>query len=168
MKRQIDRLEAQIDNWRRILMKLATNDIPGAARALELSLSRGDSPITIAEKLDKIISGVYRPSGKWTDREYDIAFLVKALGGPLLLYTMQKPYHLPSESTLRRHKKLPQLLVSADNPTDDEIAQNLSQLLGDLGRPPSSAPAIGMNLMIDGIALEEVPRYDLHFGACGS
>ncbi|KAJ2936038.1 hypothetical protein H1R20_g1056, partial [Candolleomyces eurysporus] len=34
-------------------------------------------------------------------------------------------------------------------------------MLGEGGRPPPSNLAIGLNLMVDGIALEEVPRYDL-------
>jgi hypothetical protein len=139
-------------------MKLASNDIPGAACVLEVSLNRGDSTTVLLEKLDAAISRSYRPHGQWTQREYDIAFLTKALGGPRLLYVLQQSHHFPSVSSLRRNKKLPTILISADLPTDDEINANISAMLG--ARPPPSNKLVGQTLMVDGIALEEVPRYD--------
>jgi hypothetical protein len=139
-------------------MKIASNDVPGVSRILEVSLNRGESARALLERLEDAITRVYRPSGHWTPREYDIAFLAKALGGPRLLYALQQAKHFPSLSTLRRRKKLPQLVVSADLPTDDEINANITTMLG--ARPPPSKPSVGQTLMIDGIALEEVPRYD--------
>ncbi|KAF8148385.1 hypothetical protein B0H34DRAFT_639036, partial [Crassisporium funariophilum] len=78
-------------------------------------------------------------------------------GGPRLLYVMQEAKHFPSKSTLQRNKKIPQLIVSIDMPTDEDIYNNISTMLG--ARPPPEDPSVGQNLMIDGVANEEVPRF---------
>ncbi|KAG2008061.1 hypothetical protein CC2G_013532 [Coprinopsis cinerea AmutBmut pab1-1] len=159
LRRQLMRLKVKVNKWQSIAMKVAYNDIPGASRVLEVGLAHGDSADTILRRLDEVCLGIYRPHGRWTERELDIAFLVKALGGPLLLYALQRAQHFPSVSTLRSHKRIPELLVSVDTPTKDEIYNNISEFLGDPKRKPSN-PEIGLNLMVDGVALEEVPRYD--------
>ncbi|KAJ2936966.1 hypothetical protein H1R20_g153, partial [Candolleomyces eurysporus] len=139
LRRQVMRLQLKVDDGKRVLMRLASNDIAGASRILELALDRGDSAEVILRKLDAVI---------------------EALGGPLLLYVLQNDKFFPSLSTLRRHKQVPQVLVSADTPSDDEINTNIRTMLGDAGRPPPHNRELGQTLMIDGIALEEVPRYD--------
>lgn len=151
-------LRVKVDDEKRVLMKLASQDIPGASRILAVSLKRQESPNVILRKLEGAITGSFRPRGNWTDREYDIAYLVKALGGPRLSFVLQKAQSSPSVSSLRRHKPTPKLLVSIDTPTDEETAQNIETMLSN--RLPPSHLAVGQVLMIDGIALEEVPRYD--------
>lgn len=138
-------------------MKISSNDIPGVSRVLEVALAREASPTSILERLDQAISGVYRPQGRWSERECDIAFLVKALGGPRLLYTLQKSHHFPSASSLRVRKTVPQLVVSCDRPSAGEIDANLHAMLH--LRPPPPDVRIGQTLMLDGVALEEVARY---------
>ncbi|PPQ80934.1 hypothetical protein CVT24_012865 [Panaeolus cyanescens] len=164
LRRVIFRLRAKRNAWQSITMKIAHNDIPGASQAIEIALNHKESPEAVLECLDAICQGLYRPTGNWNSRDLDVAFLVKALGGPLLLYTMQKAKHFPSRTTLSRRKKMkkiPELLVSIDRPTREEIQHNIEQFLGEKsGRKPPKNIEVGLNLMIDGIALEEVPRYD--------
>ncbi|KAF6764585.1 hypothetical protein DFP72DRAFT_1059553 [Ephemerocybe angulata] len=158
LRRQVMRLKTKVSNDNRIFMKLASHDVPGASRILDVSLRRGDSSDVIMRKLEGAISGAFRPKGKWSEREFDIAYLVKALGGPRLSFVLQNAKHSPSVATLKRNKPTPTVIVSIDTPTDEEISANIEIMLG--SRPPPSNIAVGQNLMIDGIATEQVPRYD--------
>lgn len=141
---------------------LAQNKIAGVSKILSTALRNRMSVPRMIERLEDIIAGVYKPKGgNWSSRELDVAFLIKAYGGPRLLYAMQKANAYPSHSALRTHKKKPELLVSTGQPTLTEMNLNISAFLGKEGRQPSPfAKLIGQSLMIDGVALEEVCRYD--------
>ena len=67
-------------------MLLAQNRIAGVSHLLATALRNGAGLETIGARLQDAISGTYSPRASWSDREYDIAFLVKAIGGPRLLY----------------------------------------------------------------------------------
>ncbi|KAJ7683107.1 hypothetical protein B0H17DRAFT_1160967 [Mycena rosella] len=88
----------------------------------------------------------------------DISFLTKAIGGPRLLYTLQKSHGLASISTVRRDKKIPHLLPSIGIPTQEEISANISSFLNpDIKPPPQPLPGGALSgnvLMFDGLALE--------------
>ena len=110
--------------------------------------------------LNKAIDGTYAPRGAWSQEEFDIAFLAKALSGTRLLYVFQKAEGFPSETTLLRKRPIPELVVSIGPPTAPELNENIESFLGKTGRKPAQNPIIGQILMIDGVALEEVCRYD--------
>lgn len=54
----------------------------------------------------------------------------------------------------------PELVVSIGPPSAPEFNANIESFLGKNGRKPAQNPTIGQILMIDGVALEEVCRYD--------
>lgn len=162
-KRKTARLRTRQDDHQRILLLLSRNEIPGIRRILEVALRRGASTTAITETLERAINHVYRPRGGYTSRELDIAFLAKCLGGPKLLYALQKSHGFPSLTTLRRHQPIPQLQLSISAPTANDINKNLDAFLD-----PSITPAPnhsftrglpGMTLMIDDIAIESIARY---------
>ena len=63
-------------------MLLSKNDIGGLKRILAVAFRNGASPKKILTLLDQSIANVYAPHGGWSEHEYDIAFLVKSIGGP--------------------------------------------------------------------------------------
>ncbi|KAG5633966.1 hypothetical protein H0H81_004150, partial [Sphagnurus paluster] len=138
---------------------IAQNRISGVSRIISTALHDGASAEAICRKLDDAIEGCYAPR-KWSQREIDIAFLVKAHGGPRLLYALQKAEGYPSRRTLHRQKIIPELKISIGVPSEDEMKANIIAFLGELGRKPPIFPEIGQILMIDGVALEEACRYD--------
>ena len=118
----IRRLQPKLKNYQCIVMMLAQNKIVGVSKILTTALHNKMSVPRMIERLKNIISGVYKPrGGNWGSRELDVAFLVKAYGGPQLLYVMQKANAYPSNSTLRTGKKILELLVSNGPPTLMEI-----------------------------------------------
>jgi len=62
---------------------------------------------------------------------------------------------------LRRQKIIPEVIVSAGIPNTADFNSNISSLLGERGRKPQNNPAVGMNVLIDGAAIEQVIRFDL-------
>lgn len=47
-----------------------------------LIISRGANPRTIALQLERALHGIYQPCRNFSTRNLEIAFLVKAIGGP--------------------------------------------------------------------------------------
>jgi hypothetical protein len=113
--------------------------------------------------LEKAIAGLYSPCGGWSKREYDIAFLVKAIRGPRLLYAVQKFGQLPALSTIKQNCIIPQLLPSATTPSEEEMSINITSFLGPDGKPPPTlilSKHPGQVLILDGAALEELGRWE--------
>ena len=92
-----------------ILMLLSSNDIAGLHCLLAAALRRGADALTICGLLDHAISGLYSPRSGFTKCDLDIALLVKYIGGPHLLYALQKSQGFPSWRTIGRHYKIPKL-----------------------------------------------------------
>jgi hypothetical protein len=141
-------------------MLLAQHKIAGVSRLLSVAIRNGASIESVCVKLHHAITGVYSPKSGWTSRELDVAFLVKAIGGPRLLYTLQKAEGYPSLSTLRRRRPIRPLRVSVAIPNQAEIKQNITLLFGDGGRVPPTSLEVGQVVVIDGAAIEEAIRYD--------
>ena len=159
-KRKIGRLEKKVNNYKRMVMLLSQNKIAGVSNILSTALRNGASADTICTKLHQAISGTYRPRSGWTEKEFDITFLIKALGGPRLLYALQKADKYPSLTTLRVRKVIPELLTSVGVPNKNEIRKNMKSFLGEKGRQPPKNIKVGQVFMMDGVAVEESIRYD--------
>ena len=71
-------------------MLLGKHDVPGLRHLIAAALRRGISAHHLVLHLQQAINGVYRPHSRFNERDFDIAFLVKAIGGPRLLYALQK------------------------------------------------------------------------------
>lgn len=144
------------------MMLLSTNEIAGLRRLLVASLRRGSSARSLITLLQRAIQGLYNPRVGFTDRELDISFLVKSLGGPKLLYALNHSHGLPSESTVRRSHKIPQLLASMATPTKEEIDHNITVFFSPDVKPfpityPNGIP--GVVGAFDGLALNSKCRY---------
>lgn len=162
MQRKMWTMHKRLTNYERMIMLLSKNDVVGLRRLLAVQLNNGASPQVILAQLERAITGVYAPRGGWTNREYDIAFIAKALGGPRLLFALNHALGLPSTSTVQG-RRIRRLLTSRKKPDTAEIQDNITSILGPGGRKPPTlvnGRRLGQQLMIDGIALEEVCRYD--------
>ncbi|KAF8126234.1 hypothetical protein K438DRAFT_1636429 [Mycena galopus ATCC 62051] len=93
----------------------------------------------------------------------DLSFLVKSIGGPKLLYALQKSHGLASVSTVKRNNKIPRLVTSIGAPTLEDINANIASFFDpEIKPPPLQRPGIalaGNILMLDGVSLETKCRY---------
>ncbi|TFK17327.1 hypothetical protein FA15DRAFT_605329 [Coprinopsis marcescibilis] len=128
----------------------------------------------ILNLLERALKGLHRARGGFSSRDLDIAFLAKALGGPKLLYALQKAFGLASRTTLRQAKKIPVLVPSIGRPTPGKINANISAFCDPEIKPVRQASAAGTltgnTLMFDGVALETrcsyCPKCDQVLGLC--
>ena len=74
------------------------------------------------------MAGLYLPQRGFVKHDLDIAFLVKAIGGPHLLYSLGKSHGLASWRTVKHHLKIPMLIPSIGIPSTDEINLNIFHL----------------------------------------
>ena len=121
------------------------------------------------------------PHGGYTEEDIYIACIAKSLGGPQLLYAVQKGRGFASEHTVCRQCPVPELLASVGTPSTGDAESNIGAYSNPDFKPPpksypnhsdNSQPAIltGNDLMFDGVALEGRCRYcsrqDVVLGFC--
>ncbi|KAJ6569180.1 hypothetical protein B0H19DRAFT_1065949 [Mycena capillaripes] len=134
------RLQQKNSDYSQIMFLISNNEFAGLRRTLKAALKRGASAKMILHILERALAGLYRPRGGFTKCELDISFLAKALGGPKLLYALQKSQGLASVSTVLQHQPIPQLLPSIGVPLKEEVDQNISSFFNPEIRPPASYP----------------------------
>ncbi|TFK58729.1 hypothetical protein BDN72DRAFT_730422, partial [Pluteus cervinus] len=164
-RRKLATVNAKVNDYKRLIILLSQHRIAGVSTILSIALKNGASIHALTKRLEHAIDGTYRPRTGWSAREFDIAFLAKALGGARLLYVFQKSDGYPSNSTLKKYKHIPELKVSVGKPSETEIKANIKAFFGDSGRAAPVNHAVGQALMIDGVALEEACRYDHQSGS---
>ncbi|KAJ7724109.1 hypothetical protein B0H16DRAFT_1333685 [Mycena metata] len=164
LRRMNKRHDKQINDYNRIFSLIAREEFAGLRRILEHALSRGATPRMLLSMLDRALRKVYRVGGGYSQRELDISFLVKAIGGPKLLYALQKSMGLASVFTVKKHCKVPKLIASIGTPKKEEIHSNIAAFFGPDVKPapvfPGCSALPGNILMFDGVALETRTRYD--------
>jgi hypothetical protein len=160
-------LNRKISDYKCIMMLLGSRDVVGLRRLIAASLENGALPDKICETIMSSLEGAYNPRGVFNDCDLDIAFLVKSIGGPRLLYALQKSHGLPSVSTVQRYQRIPRLRPSIGHPKAEDIAENMSSFFAADIKPPPTWPCKisagklpGNILMFDGIALEPKCRYN--------
>lgn len=155
-------------------MHLSSNDIASLCHLLAAALHQGASTKTICTLLDCCISGLYSPCGGFTNCDLDITLLVKAIGGPHLLYALQRSHGLASWQTVGCNIEIARLVPSIGIPSSDEIDDNISSFFNPTVKPQTpqtqSGPLAGNIVMFDGIALETkchyCPKRDKIIGLC--
>jgi hypothetical protein len=132
-----------MSDHKQILMLLSSNDVANVRRLLAAALHRGASAQTICTILTHAISGSYVPQGGFVQHDFDIALLVKSIGGPRLLYALQRSHGIPSWRTVGHNTKIPRLLPSIAAPTSDEIGANITTFFDHSVKPhPTPTPLV--------------------------
>ncbi|KAK7036907.1 hypothetical protein R3P38DRAFT_3311621 [Favolaschia claudopus] len=90
-------------------------------------------------------------------------FRTKAIGGPRLLYALQKSLGLASVSTIMRHHRIPKLIPSIGTPNKKEITSNIRSFFTPEIKPlpsfPNCSQLPGNVMMFDGVSLNPFLRY---------
>ena len=161
--RHISGLGRKLNDHKHILMMLFANDVAGLRHLIGATHRRGASPAKICSFLQCAVAGLYHPQGGFVKCDFDIAFLVKAIGGPRLLYALGKSHGLASWRTVNHHIKIPKLVPSIGIPLASEIIHNILSFFDPSVKPPLDCPSSGYLpgnvMMFDGIALETRCRY---------
>ncbi|KIJ30600.1 hypothetical protein M422DRAFT_53688 [Sphaerobolus stellatus SS14] len=157
LSRQVQTLTTKIDDHKRMVVAIATSDLP--------SVSRLVNPQEIMYRIKAAKESVYHVKG-FTPRHFDMSKLVLILGGPRLLTAVAKEFDLPAKSSVYAKMPSPYIAPSIQFPLSSEINANLQTLHNaHVLWPNDSPPRHGMGIMVDNIAIEERPRYDGRQGA---
>jgi len=127
------------------------------SQVLRVALKSGSSPNAVISKLQLAIEKKYTPHPNVDELALDLGYLVKAIGGPKLLYALNRALGLPSYRTIGHHRKVPQLIPTTLAPSFEDASTNISTFFNPEERPPSVHA--GHSIMIDGVALEERCRW---------
>ena len=109
-------------------------------------------------RIEQAVLGLYQARGNYSERELDIGFLAKSLGGPKLLYALCRSHGLPAYQTITNHRHIPRLVPSGSTPVKEEISANISSFFSPEQRP--ELLQCGHSLLIDGVAVDERGCYD--------
>lgn len=163
MDKKLSLAQKRINDHQRMTMLLATKDVRSLRRILSVALRRGASLTAILSQMQRSIDGKYSPRGNFSERDFAIGFLAKSLGGPRLLYALSKGDRYPSVTTVAQKYRIPRLIPSVAVPLRREISDNITAFFGSGGKmaPSLTTPLPGHILMIDGVAINEVCRYDV-------
>lgn len=164
LERRFSTMKQKLSDIQRITILLSMHEVAGLRRLFAAAIKRGASLKMLVFLLEQAIAGFYTPRGLFNERELDISFLVKAIAGPRLLYALNKSHGLASVSTVKRYRKVPQLLASIGVPTAEEASMNIRAFMNPDIKPLPSYESCsvlpGMILMIDGVAIETKCQYD--------
>jgi hypothetical protein len=67
MNKKLLRAQKKTNDYQRIMMLLANNDVPGLRRLLTVALRKGAGVQSVTSVLEQAISGLYRPRGNWSE-----------------------------------------------------------------------------------------------------
>ena len=153
LSRKLFTTQRNANDYQRLLKILASNDVKRLKCVLGVALKRGCSVSAIIIRVEQAINGFYTARGNYSERELDIAFLAKSLGGPKLLYALCHSHGLPAYRTITSHRTIPHLTPSGSVPTADEVSSNITSFFCQEQRP--QLPRCGHSLLIDGVAVDE-------------
>jgi hypothetical protein len=137
---------------------IGTHNIVGIRRLIAAALKCDASPACIIAMLEQAVMG-WHPQSEFSQRDYDIAFMVKALGRPCLLYALSHAFGLPSERLVYRHHQTSRLVVSLNAPSVSDCEANISTFLGPDAKPCPAPAALsgrmrGHVLQFDNVAIQ--------------
>jgi len=108
-------------------------------------------------KLSSAIQGIYTPHPTPSPFDIDLACLVQSIGGPRLLFALNRALGLPSYTNLMRQQKVPVLVPSVSIPAFLEVNENIGHFFCEEQQPTTAI--CGHSLLIDDVAIEEKARY---------
>eukprot|EP00964_Phaeocystis_antarctica_P143644 scaffold109231_cov63-Phaeocystis_antarctica.AAC.1 len=152
-RRRISKVAAPIAEGKQMVALLAQHRIPRVRELMARMHSRGASVKFILKHLMKAINGTYTARSDVSEDDLDRAEHALLIGGPRLLYALQRTEGFVSRRTVGSARARPRFITSWDNTVQAKtVEHNLQQFL--LAKVPSSKKKVVLTLMIDDVALE--------------
>ncbi|KAJ7154444.1 hypothetical protein C8R43DRAFT_885149 [Mycena crocata] len=168
MGRRLGTFARKMDDFERLIMAIATNDVPRIHSIIETAMRNGVSIRTMANRIYEAFDGLYHTKG-FTDFERDLGILIYRLGGRSLLYSMNHALNLPSLRTICNSAKFVKITPTIGPISEHEMAENIKNVLLK-PRSESQVPTTGKfewSVIMDEVALEEMAVYFSHANQVG-
>ncbi|KDR65073.1 hypothetical protein GALMADRAFT_162490 [Galerina marginata CBS 339.88] len=151
---------AVIDQLKQWVMAVGSGKVERVDRLVRINLARGNSLRGLLNLYERAAQKLYRPRN-YTEEDYLRGLLLWRLGGARLAGIGHRALGLPSDSSLRRRKVLPPLIVSPAMPTLEEVQTNVVNMFSPISSVlDQSEEVVHQVLMFDELKVEERPRYD--------
>jgi hypothetical protein len=111
---RVKRLDAKLDLHKQLLTKLTEHDVIGLRKLLVRWHQGGASVKVILRQVQLCIDGRYKPRNAPTDLELDKAQHALILGGPRMLFGLQKTCGFLAQSTVHTHRPSQRFITSWD------------------------------------------------------
>jgi hypothetical protein len=157
-----------MDDYDRLIMAIATNDVPRIHAIIETAMRNGASVRSMANRIIDAFEGLHRTKG-FTELELDLGILIYRLGGRSLLYAMNKALNLPSLRTICNSAKFVKITPTIGPISADEIRENIRNVVL-RSRREAAVPQTDLRevtIMMDECALEEQAVYFSHANKVG-
>ena len=149
---RIKKLAAPMEAAKQIFVLLARNELPRVREFMSRMLARGASPKMMLSQLGKAIDGKYTPRSDVTEDDLDKAEHALILGGPKMLWGLQRTEGFVSQRTVGTARERPRFITSWDDTVHaSTVSANLDRFA--LAEKPRYEKAI-FHLMLDDVALE--------------
>ncbi|KIK79957.1 hypothetical protein PAXRUDRAFT_159904, partial [Paxillus rubicundulus Ve08.2h10] len=96
--RKLSTMVNRLGDLKRLIMAVATSDHPHISHLVSVTLQQGASWRAIVRMLEGAVEKLSSSRG-YSDKDFQIAWLVKVLGGPKLHYALHHALGIPSLST---------------------------------------------------------------------
>ena len=123
MDSKIQKLRMVVGEHKQILTLLAQNDVARLRLLLSRCASRGASASMILKKVSLAIDGRYRPRVVVDEYNLDKAELALILGGPRLLWALQRTDGYICKSSIFRQRERPRFITSWDDNVFEETVR---------------------------------------------
>jgi hypothetical protein len=157
---KLSRLNRTAADHKRMIQLLAQNDVPRVRQLMARMIDRNASATVIIRQIQLAIDGVYKPRILATSPEFeqalDDAELALILGGPRMLWALQRSHGELSKTTVLEHRPHLRFVTSWDESVYEQTVRiNLDRFV--LALPAPRTRKI-YHLMLDDVAIESRRR----------
>ncbi|KAK6971541.1 hypothetical protein R3P38DRAFT_3413219 [Favolaschia claudopus] len=166
--RRLASFARKLDDFDRLLVAIAENDVPRIHTIIETARRNGASVRTIVNIITEAAAGLRHTKG-FTAFEKDLGILIYRLGGRSLLYAMNHALNLPSLRTICNSAKFVKITPTIGPISAYEIRHNIEHVML-IPRSEADVPYMGrrgVTFMMDECAIEEQACYFPHVNQVG-
>ncbi|KAJ7192450.1 hypothetical protein GGX14DRAFT_380137 [Mycena pura] len=154
MSRQLGSFAQKMGDYERLIMAIATNDVPRVNALLSTAIRNGASINTITAQLIEAVQGLRSTKG-FTNFEHDLSLLIYRLGGHSLLYSLNHALGLPSLRTIGNSAHFVKITPTFGPVTIEEIRMNIKKVILEPRALAGKLEKQGVVFMMDEVAIEE-------------
>ncbi|KAJ7662776.1 hypothetical protein DFH06DRAFT_1088352 [Mycena polygramma] len=155
MSRQLATFARKMGDFERLIIAIATNDIPRINALVRTALSNGASINTITAQIIEAVKGIRSTKG-FTKFEHDLSLLIYRIGGHSLLYSLNHALGLPSLRTINNSAHFVKITPTFGPISAVEIRANIQNvILEPRTLAGKTARNQGIVVMMDECAVEE-------------
>ncbi|KAJ7679989.1 hypothetical protein B0H14DRAFT_3908259 [Mycena olivaceomarginata] len=156
--RQLATFARKMGDYERLIVAIATNDVPRVNTLINTALRNGASVNTITSQIIEAVQGLRSTKG-FTEFERDLSLLIYRIGGNSLLYSMNHALGLPSLRTITNSAHFVKITPTLGPISAEELRTNIQKVILEPHAAANKTKKSGVVIMMDEVAIEEHADY---------